>query len=91
VITRSPTRLRRGSRTSWTATSSPASPTASGSPTSQSPVEWGRSYVAFAVDTFSRHIVGSSASITLVLDALETALWRRDQEMRVTWAPQRRV
>ncbi|MBT2400669.1 DDE-type integrase/transposase/recombinase [Streptomyces sp. ISL-100] len=39
-------------------------------------------YVAFVVDTFSRRIVGWSASTSketrLVLDALEMALWQRD-------------
>lgn len=43
-------------------------------------------YVAFVVDTFSRRIVGWSASMSketqLVLDALETALWQRDREGR---------
>ncbi|MFD7283621.1 IS3 family transposase [Streptomyces sp. NPDC059862] len=41
-------------------------------------------YVAFVVDTFSRRIVGWSASTTketrLVLDALEMALWQRDRD-----------
>ncbi|MDF2261644.1 IS3 family transposase, partial [Streptantibioticus ferralitis] len=43
-------------------------------------------YVAFVVDTFSRHIVGWSASTSketqLVLDALEMALWQRDRDGR---------
>ena len=43
-------------------------------------------YVAFVVDTFSRRIVGWSASTSketqLVLDALEMALWQRDREDR---------
>ncbi|MER7001421.1 IS3 family transposase [Streptomyces sp. NPDC000410] len=43
-------------------------------------------YVAFVVDTFSRRIVGWSASTSketqLVLDALEMALWQRDREGR---------
>ncbi|MCC9711743.1 IS3 family transposase [Streptomyces sp. MNU76] len=43
-------------------------------------------YVAFVVDTFSRLIVGWSASTSketqLVLDALEMALWQRDREDR---------
>ncbi|MFJ7593478.1 IS3 family transposase [Streptomyces sp. NPDC097617] len=41
-------------------------------------------YVAFVVDTFSRRIVGWSASTSketqLVLDALEMALWQRDRD-----------
>lgn len=41
-------------------------------------------YVAFVVDTFSRRIVGWSASTSkgtqLILDALEMALWQRDRE-----------
>ncbi|MFE9941940.1 IS3 family transposase [Streptomyces hirsutus] len=41
-------------------------------------------YVAFVVDTFSRRIIGWSASMTketrLVLDALEMALWQRDRD-----------
>ncbi|MGW2512366.1 IS3 family transposase [Streptomyces scopuliridis] len=41
-------------------------------------------YVAFVMDTFSRRIVGWSASTTketrLVLDALEMALWQRDRD-----------
>jgi putative transposase len=41
-------------------------------------------YVALVVDTFSRRIVGWSASTTketrLVLDALEMALWQRDRD-----------
>ncbi|MFF3879159.1 DDE-type integrase/transposase/recombinase [Streptomyces sp. NPDC001978] len=41
-------------------------------------------YVAFVVDTFSRRIVGWSASNSketrLVLDALEMALWQRDRD-----------
>ncbi|MFD5430476.1 IS3 family transposase, partial [Streptomyces sp. NPDC127084] len=41
-------------------------------------------YVAFVVDTFSRRIVGWSASTNketkLVLDALEMALWQRDRD-----------
>ncbi|MGW5625293.1 DDE-type integrase/transposase/recombinase [Streptomyces olivaceus] len=40
-------------------------------------------YVAFVVDVFSRAIVGWSAATSkrakLVLDALDTALWRRDR------------
>jgi putative transposase len=43
-------------------------------------------YVAFLVDTFSRRIVGWSASTTketqLVLDALDMGLWQRDREGR---------
>ncbi|GAA1927254.1 hypothetical protein GCM10009753_71050 [Streptantibioticus ferralitis] len=43
-------------------------------------------YVAFVVDTFSRRIVGWSASTSketqLVLDALEMALWQRDRDGR---------
>ncbi|QOV43883.1 IS3 family transposase [Streptomyces chromofuscus] len=43
-------------------------------------------YVAFVVDTFSRRIVGWSASASketqLVLDAVEMALWQRDREDR---------
>ncbi|WP_107117432.1 IS3 family transposase [Streptomyces canus] len=43
-------------------------------------------YVSFVVDTFSRRIVGWSASTSketqLVLDALEMALWQRDREDR---------
>ncbi len=43
-------------------------------------------YVAFVVDTFSRRIVGWSASTSketqLVLDALEMGLWQRDREGR---------
>ncbi|MFF9691278.1 IS3 family transposase [Streptomyces sp. NPDC014623] len=43
-------------------------------------------YVAFVVDTFSRRIVGWSAATsketTLVLDALDMALWQRDREER---------
>lgn len=43
-------------------------------------------YVAFVVDIFSRAIVGWAASTTkrtrLVLDALDTALWRRDRAGR---------
>jgi putative transposase len=43
-------------------------------------------YLAFVVDTFSRRIVGWSASTSketqLVLDALEMALWQRDREGR---------
>ncbi len=43
-------------------------------------------YVAFVVDTFSRRIVGWSASTSketqLVLDAVEMALWQRDREDR---------
>jgi transposase InsO family protein len=43
-------------------------------------------YVAFVVDTFSRRLVGWSASTSketqLVLDALEMALWQRDREGR---------
>ncbi|MET9471840.1 IS3 family transposase [Streptomyces sp. NPDC002917] len=41
-------------------------------------------YVAFVVDTFSRRIVGWSASTTkqtrLVLDALDMGLWQRDRD-----------
>ncbi|MFB6782595.1 DDE-type integrase/transposase/recombinase [Streptomyces sp. NPDC056352] len=41
-------------------------------------------YVAFVVDTFSRRIVGWSASTTkqtrLVLDALDMELWQRDRD-----------
>ncbi|MET9657511.1 DDE-type integrase/transposase/recombinase [Streptomyces sp. NPDC006510] len=41
-------------------------------------------HVAFVMDTFSRRIVGRSASTTkgtrLVLDALEMALWQRDRD-----------
>ncbi|MFD9624145.1 DDE-type integrase/transposase/recombinase [Streptomyces virginiae] len=41
-------------------------------------------YVAFVVDTFSRRIIGWSASTSketqLVLDALEMALWQRDRD-----------
>ncbi|WP_413751766.1 IS3 family transposase [Streptomyces sp. R-74717] len=41
-------------------------------------------YVAFVMDTFSRRVVGWSASTTketrLVLDALEMALWQRDRD-----------
>ncbi|WP_200300606.1 IS3 family transposase, partial [Streptomyces adelaidensis] len=41
-------------------------------------------YVAFVVDTFSRRIVGWSASTSketqLVLDALEMSLWQRDRD-----------
>ncbi|MFE7358574.1 DDE-type integrase/transposase/recombinase [Streptomyces sp. NPDC057543] len=41
-------------------------------------------YVAFIVDTFSRRIVGWSASTAketrLVLDALKMALWQRDRD-----------
>lgn len=41
-------------------------------------------YVAFVVDTFSRRIVGWSAAQSketrLVLDALDMALWQRDQD-----------
>ncbi|MFD9286400.1 IS3 family transposase [Streptomyces mirabilis] len=41
-------------------------------------------YVAFVVDTFSRRIVGWSASTSketrLVLDALDMALWQRDRD-----------
>ncbi|MFE2038226.1 IS3 family transposase [Streptomyces scopuliridis] len=48
-------------------------------------VTWnGVVHVAFVVDTFSRRIVGWSASTTketrLVLDALEMALWQRDRD-----------
>ncbi|WP_326614420.1 IS3 family transposase [Streptomyces scopuliridis] len=43
-------------------------------------------YVAFVVDTFSRRIVGWSASMSketqLVLDALDMGLWQRDREGR---------
>lgn len=43
-------------------------------------------YVAFVVDTFSRRIVGWSASTTkqtqLVLDALDMGLWQRDRDQR---------
>jgi transposase InsO family protein len=43
-------------------------------------------YVAFVVDTFSRRIVGWSASLSketqLVLDALDMGLWQRDREGR---------
>jgi hypothetical protein len=43
-------------------------------------------YVAFIVDTFSRRIVGWSASLSkqtqLVLDALDMGLWRRDRDGR---------
>ncbi|MCX4745402.1 IS3 family transposase [Kitasatospora sp. NBC_01287] len=43
-------------------------------------------YVAFVVDTFSRRIVGWSASTSketqLVLDALDMGLWQRDREGR---------
>ncbi|MET9325169.1 IS3 family transposase, partial [Streptomyces sp. NPDC003038] len=43
-------------------------------------------YVAFVVDTFSRRIVGWSASMSketqLVLDALDMDLWQRDREGR---------
>ncbi|MCY0929494.1 DDE-type integrase/transposase/recombinase [Streptomyces sp. H27-H1] len=51
------------------------------------PPTWaGVAYVAFVVDTFSRRIVGWSASTSketkLVLDALEMALWQRDREGR---------
>ena len=42
----------------------------------------GVAYVAFAIDVFSRRIVGWKADITmktaLVLDTLEMALWARD-------------
>lgn len=45
-------------------------------------------YVAFVVDVYSRAIVGWSASLskraTLVLDALDMALWRRDRAGRPT-------
>ncbi|MCQ0024260.1 IS3 family transposase [Streptomyces somaliensis DSM 40738] len=41
-------------------------------------------YIAFAVDTFSRRIVGRSAATAketvFVLDALEMALWQRDRD-----------
>lgn len=41
-------------------------------------------YVAFVVDTFSRRIVGWSASLSkqtqLVLDALDMGLWQRDRD-----------
>ncbi|MFI2188544.1 hypothetical protein [Streptomyces sioyaensis] len=41
-------------------------------------------YVAFVVDTFSRRIVGWSASMQketqLVLDAPDMGLWQRDRE-----------
>ena len=41
-------------------------------------------YVAFVVDTFSRRIIGWSASMSketqLVLDALDMGLWQRDRE-----------
>ncbi|MFE5028309.1 IS3 family transposase [Streptomyces sp. NPDC056656] len=43
-------------------------------------------YVAFVVDTFSRRIVGWSASMSketqLVLDALDMGLWQRDRDGR---------
>jgi putative transposase len=43
-------------------------------------------YVAFVVDTFSRRIVGWSASTSketqLVLDALEMGIWQRDRDSR---------
>ncbi|WUG33059.1 IS3 family transposase [Streptomyces sp. NBC_00459] len=43
-------------------------------------------YVAFIVDTFSRRIVGWSASLSkqtqLVLDALDMGLWQRDRDGR---------
>ncbi|MEU8140260.1 IS3 family transposase [Streptodolium elevatio] len=43
-------------------------------------------YVAFVVDTFSRRIVGWSASMSkqtqLVLDAVEMGLWQRDRDGR---------
>lgn len=43
-------------------------------------------YIAFVVDTFSRRIVGWSASMSketqLVLDALDMGLWQRDREGR---------
>ncbi|WP_432247281.1 IS3 family transposase [Streptomyces sanyensis] len=43
-------------------------------------------YVAFVVDTFSRRIVGWSASTTkqtrLVLDALDMGLWQRDRDQQ---------
>ncbi|MGX1025347.1 transposase InsO family protein [Streptomyces ambofaciens] len=43
-------------------------------------------YVAFVVDTFSRRIVGWSASLSketqLVLDALDMGLWQRDRDGR---------
>ena len=43
-------------------------------------------YVAFVVDTFSRRIVGWSASMSketqLVLDALDMGLWQRDRDSR---------
>ncbi|MGK5447112.1 IS3 family transposase [Streptomyces radiopugnans] len=43
-------------------------------------------YVAFVVDTFSRRVVGWSASMSketqLVLDAVDMGLWQRDREGR---------
>ncbi|GAA2646226.1 hypothetical protein GCM10010307_51740 [Streptomyces vastus] len=52
-------------------------------------------HVAFVVDTFSRRIVGWSASTSretqLVLDALEMALWQRDRENRRQPAARPRV
>lgn len=44
----------------------------------------GVAYVAFVVDTYCRRIVGWSAATskeaTLVLDALDMALWQRDRD-----------
>jgi hypothetical protein len=66
----------------WTATSTPTNPTASGPPTvTEHPTAEGKVYLAVVLDAFSRLVLGWSIAdhirAELVVDALQTAIWRR--------------